>query len=169
MNQSDTPPPTNPGGSGTQERGSSNLQELLANSSLAGIVLAVKTLAEENPKAMGGNVAATLMLGLVTTLGCEATASRDEATGKTDKIEKMKDDLSEERQKTARLAERISGMTRMQTATQYCMTMASILVGVAVDGYKSNNTPIFMIAGGIAIALLAGSWVWPRLKGRNDV
>lgn len=118
---------------------------------------------------MGGLVASRLMLGAVTTLGYEATTRRDEAAENNEKMDKVKDNLSKEKQKTACLTERIAGMNRMQTATQCCMTFASILVGVAVDGYKSNNTPLYLTTGGIALVLLVGSWIWPRLKGTNNV
>ncbi|MCI1124298.1 hypothetical protein [Stenotrophomonas maltophilia] len=131
--------------------------------------MAIKTIAADNPRAMGGIVAAQLMLGLVTTLDHVATSSRDDAIGKNGKIDETKEALSEERQKTARLTERIAGMNRMQTATQLCMTLASILVGVAVDGYKSNNIPMFTTTAAVAFALLLGSWVWPRTKGKIDV
>lgn len=162
------PPPDSPGGEGSQTVGSTDATEFISRDMYQGIGSTLQGLAEGSPRSIGGNAFAALMSSAVNSLESELRLARDALQERNKAIDKLKDDLSEERVETARLSQLVRSSRQTTTLSQLCMTAASILAGLAVDASKSNSTGQAQLMGVLALVLLVAGWVVPRFKGKSN-
>ncbi|MCZ7842121.1 hypothetical protein [Stenotrophomonas maltophilia] len=162
------PPPDSPGGEGSQTIGSTDSTEFISRDTYRGIGTTLQGLAEGSPRSIGGNAFAALMSSAVNSLESELRLARHALQERNNTIDKLKDDLSDERVETSRLSQLVRSSRQTTTLSQLCMTAASILAGLAVDASKSNNTGQAQLLGVLAIALLAAGWIVPRFKGNSN-
>jgi len=108
------------------------------------------------------------MSSAVNSLESELRLARDALQERNKAIDKLKDDLSEERVETARLSQLVRSSRQTTTLSQLCMTAASILAGLAVDASKSNSTGQAQLMGVLALVLLVAGWVVPRFKDKSN-
>ena len=164
-----TPPANNPGGTGAQTSGPNDVGEYIPREHFDGVVDAFKGLAEIRPRLMGGEATAILSGGIVTTLHDELKAARGSLRQKEEQADKVRDELSAVKATNAVLVGKLASLGREQTLTQVMMTVASILIGVSVDAFKSNTQSLAIVTGLTAVFLLVIGWLVPRMKGSQDV
>lgn len=160
----DIPDPDNPGGTGAQVVGPVTNSAALAMEPLAGLMNAVNGIVESQPKALGGNVAAMLMQGAVSSYQSELKNARIALDKLQTKNDKLVEDLALERQRTATLTTEIGGFSKQTTFSNLCMTIATVLAGLAVDAFKSEAGRFAYFAATIALVLVIGAWIIPRFK-----
>lgn len=161
-NDSDVPTPHNPGGG--QTAGPEIITSVEAEP-LAGLLNAVNGIVESRPKALGGEVPAQFVQGALISFQDQLRAAKQSTTRAQTANEKLSTDLSAVREDNARLRSELLGMKRSHAFSSLGMTGATILVGVAVDGYKSGSEKLAIVCLAIAVALIIGGWLIPNLKG----
>ena len=87
-------------------------------------------------------------------LESELCTARDVLKERDKAIDRLKHDLSDERDETSRLSQMVKFSRQTTTLNQLCMTVASILAGLAADVSKSINTELAKLIGVTALALL---------------
>lgn len=165
----ETPPPANPGGSGDQTVGPSDAAEFIARDMYKGIGNTLQGLAECKPRSIGGNAFAALISSAVTNLEAELRHARESNQRKSDQIDQLKDELSAERSRSSSLAQLARSTDQVNAYSQVCMTIASILVGVCVDAFKSDGQKLALLTGVLAVVLLVSGWVIPRVRSKDNV
>jgi len=163
------PPPENPGGTGSQTVGAPDPSEFIPRDIYKGIGSTLQGLAEGSPRSIGGGPFAAIISSAVNNLESELRFAREALQERSKTIDDLRDELSAERAKTSRLSQMVDSSLQTNALSQICMTIASILVGVAVDAFKSNNHGQAQLTGGLALALLVAGWVVPRLRGKSNV
>lgn len=164
-----TPPPESPGGEGSQTVGSTDPTEFIPRDMYKGIGSTLQGLAEGSPRSIGGGPFAALVSSAVNNLESELRLARDALQERNKAIDDLKESLTEERITTSRLSQLVRSSHQTNALSQVCMTIASIMVGLAVDAAKSNNHGQAQLAGALAAALLVAGWVIPRLRGKSNV
>nr|WP_143592129.1 hypothetical protein [Stenotrophomonas maltophilia] len=167
--QQPAPPAANPGGTGAQTVGSTELASFISRDSYDGIGGALRGLAAGKPRAIGGDAIAVLVSSAVTALETDLHTARESVQAKDAKIDVLREELSTLKSKNSTLAEKVDSLEKMNAMTQVGMTIASILVGVSVDAFKSSTKPLAIVTGLLAIVLLVSGWVIPRIKGKKNV
>lgn len=122
------------------------------------MVKAITGLAATNARAFGGEVASALIAGATSQMAIELDQTRQELNGQRLKNEKLTSDLSNEKIKSAVLAERIDSFRSSRHLKNVGITVGSLLLGTGFQLIKSGSTAY----GGAAVAtgsvLLIFSW-----------
>ncbi|WP_117310253.1 hypothetical protein [Stenotrophomonas sp. G4] len=163
-NEIDVPTPQSPGGG--QTAGPEVLASIEAEP-LAGLLNAVNGIVDSKPKAFGGEVPAQLVQGMLISFQDQLRAAKQAATRAQAANERLLEDLSSAREENARLRTEVHGMKSNHAFSSLVMTGATILVGVAVDGYKSGSERLAFICMAVAAVLIVGGWMIPNRKGKE--
>ncbi|WP_159095340.1 MULTISPECIES: hypothetical protein [unclassified Stenotrophomonas maltophilia group] len=134
---------------------------------LAGLLNAVNGIVESRPRALGGDVSAQFVQGALISFQDQLRAAKQSGARAQTANDKLSGELSEVREDNARLRSELRGMKSNHALSSLGMTGATILVGVAVDGYKNGSEKLAIVCVVIAAALIIGGWLIPNLKGKD--
>jgi hypothetical protein len=128
---------------------------------LAGLMDAVNGIVESRPRGLGGDVAAVMVQGMLSSYQSELRTARNTANRLQDANDQLAKQLATAKETNATLNSELSGMRKQRAFSSLGLTLATVLAGLAVDAYKSGADR-FAIGGGIiALALIVGCWAIP--------
>ena len=120
--------------------------------------------ATENPRRYGGEHNAPLITALLNDFAYDKDQARKQAADTQSKLDQALIDLNEQKQRNARLEERLSEGARSNLVAKVCTFLSPVALSVAIDLFKANSTSSYLI-GAIGVALLLTNFV-PH-KGKN--
>lgn len=119
---------------------------------------AITGLAATNARAFGGEIASTLIAGATAQMANELDQTRQELNDQRNKNEKLVSDLSNEKIKSAVLAERIDSYRSSRHLKNVSIAAGSLFFGTGVQLIRSGSTASGVAGVAIGSVLLIFSW-----------
>jgi hypothetical protein len=160
----DPPIPDETGASGTQIAGSQDSLVLDATPPTSGLPIThvLDGLAATRARSLGGEVAANLIAGSFSQLAHDLEITRADLRIRDEQLRKAQQDLGDANVTIATLRERVGAINRLQNLKQISIFAGTVLMGVAVDLYKSNLEKISYLLGLVGIILFLVAWFTKR-------
>jgi len=157
---SDLPVPSESGVSGTQVAGPI-MEHLSAQPTPTHGLLMAETmdfLAATRSRNLGGEIGARLLSASFAEISHNLTVTREDLRERDDQLRNTQNDLGNAKATIAVLRERVGAIGRVQHLKQLSVFAGTVLMGVAIDLYKSNIEKTSYLLGTVGLILLiAGS------------
>lgn len=166
--KTEVPEPEDSGSDGSQKQADLARELIPAKPLTPPIAEAITGLATSHARAFGGEVAATLIAGATSQMAIELTQTKHELAQLREKHESLSNAFSDEKVRTAVLAERIEGFRSTRHLKNIGIAVGTLLVGTGVQLSRGDN-PSFGIASIIVgVVLLIVGWTSAPKEGKND-
>ncbi|NNG60165.1 hypothetical protein HKD51_01060 [Pseudomonas fragi] len=154
------PNPKDSGVSGTQEKGGEYLGPIeapliLSRQSLHDTFIG---LTEKNPRNFGGDFNATVVASMISHCSQESADAKHFLKQKDQELRANTNELSAAKVEIAKLTEQLKSAVGISRATQGCTFLGTVILGFAVELYRSNFK-ISVLAGVVGAALIGLTFV----------
>lgn len=156
----DIPEPIDPGSTGTQIIGTTDIVVIRQESPLHGLPItdAVAGLTASMSNRMGG-VAAGLLTGSFAQLSLDLQEKKQELRSTSQKLEHTRDELNNYKTKTAVLEERVNANSRNKHLRNLSIFVGTLLITFGFELYRNNIERAPYIVGGLGFILLLFGWL----------
>lgn len=166
MESEEVPKPSDSGSDGQQERGEANQKFELAQPFPAPIATTIAGLAASNSRAFGGETTSKLVAGVASHFANELENNRQELAKLRKSCESLREELAEERVRSAVLSERIESFRSTGHLKNVGIAIGTLILGFGGQQAQEGNTVsgIGVIIVGSLIVLLS----WFSVPKRGD-
>lgn len=157
-----SPRPGESGVSGEQRQGPAQLLERV-EAPLGGVLPTVRDIAGANPRLLGGQLAATLIVESIEQGRADLYAARREISDKQAVIDQLKIQIADLRVAEAKISTTLTAARSSQTLKSTCIFLGTAIAGLGLDQIKTSN----FIVGGVLAALGVTLLIYGWLAGRG--
>lgn len=160
MDDAKIPLPDKTGSDGSQVRADTQAQELIpAKPSSMPMADAITGLASSNSRAFGGEVASTLVAGVASQMASELQNTKAELSSLRGRLDVSACDLTNERIKSAVLAERLHSFQATRHLKNVGVAIGTLLFGIGIQLARSGTIGMGVTAVVIGSVLILISWI----------
>lgn len=154
------PEPEDSGSSGTQIAARESVSVELPDHPIAGqpIEQAIAGLAATRSRSLGGDVAASLLVGSVSQISHQLSEARTELKALESKLERCRFDLQTEKVNNATLKGKLESIESEKAIRSVCLVAGTAVSGLGLDQVKSSQWAVGITLVSIGIALFLIGW-----------
>ena len=163
------PEATESGATGTQKATSTETGLILQDQQTfipASIAESIQGLAAGDARNFGGLVPATLLSGAFSQISSELQDTKLELRNTHGKLECVRDQLSECRERTAVLAERVKTSSRQKQLCNTAIAGGVAILGLAISLHNQMEWLPFLL-GALGLVFVLMGWFWPSAEKDN--